>query len=87
MVMRQHPREPKVTVAERELAVEIDRVLTKHQLTRAESLRVVNAAASNWIAGLAKYGIREERHQDADTPGGASYHKNGCGDPSCEGCK
>lgn len=42
----------------------------KHGLTEAEKLRVVNAIASDWIAGVAKYAIRDERHGNTSTPGG-----------------
>ncbi len=68
--MRIHPREERVRKAENELRELLCSITEKHELTEAEKLRVINAIASDWIAGVAKYAIREERHGDANTPGG-----------------
>lgn len=68
--MRIHPREEQTRKAENELRSAILDIVQKHKLTEGEALRVVNEACSSWIAGVAKYAIREERHGDATKPGG-----------------
>ena len=68
--MRIHPRETTVRRAESELREEILRVVEKHDLTEAEALRMVNNVCSFWIADVAKYAIRQERHGNMSTPGG-----------------
>jgi hypothetical protein len=68
--MRIHPREQRVTRAQHELLQAFLDLKTRHDLTEAEALRVINAVASDWIAGVAKYAIREERHGNGQTPGG-----------------
>lgn len=66
-----HPREAVVKAAEIDLAKGIGDAIEKHKLTEAEALHAVNAAFSGWIAGLAKYAIRAERHpDDPEKPGG-----------------
>lgn len=67
---RQHPREQACNEAERDIELAIATALLSHALTEAEGLRVVNAVASRHIGGVAKYAIRQERHGDADKPGG-----------------
>lgn len=66
--MKIHPREPLVNEVEAKILATIHRETAR--LTEAESLRVVNKACSGWIASVAKYAIRLERHGDADQPGG-----------------
>lgn len=68
--MKIHRREARVKKAEFELRDAVSAVVEKHDLTEAESLRVVNTALSEWIASVAKYAIREERHGTTDKPGG-----------------
>lgn len=68
--MKIHPREVIVRKAENELRELLCTVTDKHGLTEAEKLRVINAIASDWIAGVAKYAIRDERHGVTDKPGG-----------------
>lgn len=70
MSMRIHPREEIVRRAENELANTLATTVAKHRLTEPEALRAVNAACSSWIASVAKYAIREERHGDATKEGG-----------------
>jgi hypothetical protein len=66
--MRIHPRETLVRTAK--LMVSSAVLTHTAELTEAERLFVVNAVCSDWIAGVAKIAIREERHGNADTPGG-----------------
>lgn len=68
--MRIHRREQAVHAAEHELTRFILDLVKKHELTEGEQLRVVNAAASSYIGGMAKYMIRDERHGDPSKPGG-----------------
>ncbi len=68
--MRIHPRDILVRHAENELREALADLVKKHALTEAEALRVVNAALSDWVAGVAKYAIRGERHGDPSKPGG-----------------
>jgi len=66
--MEVHPREKLVQEAEHKISSAIlDAV---EHLTQLEQLQVVNKVASEYIASLAKYGIRYERHGNGDTPGG-----------------
>ena len=69
-MMRIHPREERVRLAEHELLQHLVEMKRRHDLTEAEALRVVNAVCSDWIAGVAKHSIRIERHRNPDTPGG-----------------
>jgi hypothetical protein len=69
--MKIHPREVAVKAAELDIKRAIEEAVKKHGLTSGEELHAVNAAASGWIAGIAKYAIREERHPgEPDRPGG-----------------
>lgn len=68
--MKVHPREQQCRAAAHELLDTLVRIKEKHGLTEAEMLRVVNEESSSWIAGVAKYSIRAERHGDYETPGG-----------------
>jgi hypothetical protein len=64
-----HEREDRCTEARTELrgcAVDICR---RYELTRAEGLRVVNEVLAEWISGVARILIREERHGDVTKPG------------------
>ena len=64
-----HPRELIVRKAANALAEAI--LKTTEDLTENEALSVVNGELSRYIGGVAKYGIREERHPgEPDTPGG-----------------
>jgi len=68
--VRIHPREEIVRGAENGIRLALADIVQEHKLTEAEALRVVNAALSDWIGGVAKFAIREERHGNSDTPGG-----------------
>lgn len=68
--MRIHPREERTRKAEYALKGAVHDIIVRHDLTEAEGLRVVNAALSDRVGGVAKYAIREERHGNTDTPGG-----------------
>jgi len=69
--MKIHPREAAVKAAELDITKAITKAIEDHKLTRGEELRVVNSAAMGWIAAIAKYEIREERHpEEPDRPGG-----------------
>lgn len=65
-----HPREAIVTQAERDMGAAIDKVIGQHGLTTGEAIRVVNGAFASWLGSLARSWIRQERHGDADKPGG-----------------
>lgn len=67
---RRHPREESCTKAQIALKLAIQTICREHDLTDAESLRVVTAAMSTWIGDVAKYAIRMERHGDTNKPGG-----------------
>jgi len=67
---RMHEREPKVTQAGIDISGAILDAVKKYELTEAEQLRVVNKVCSEWIGGIAKFAIREERHGNTDKPGG-----------------
>jgi hypothetical protein len=65
---RMHEREALVRAAETKLRTALAEAT--EGLTEYESLRVVNGCASDYIGGIAKYGIREERHGNVNKPGG-----------------
>lgn len=67
---RIHPREARCRDAELELDGFVLDLVKKHALTEGEALRVVAASAHRWVASVAKYMIREERHGDPEKPGG-----------------
>lgn len=68
--MRIHPREERTKKAEVELKSAVSELVKKHELSEGEALRVVNAAFSDWIAGVAKFAIRMERHGNTNDAGG-----------------
>lgn len=68
--MKIHRREIRCRAAESDLRNAIGELSDKHDLTGAEMLRIVNAVLSDYIASIAKYDIRQERHGNTDTPGG-----------------
>lgn len=61
-----HPREVVVRTAELEIDQAVAAVIKTHALTYGEVFRILAAL----VASSAKYLIREERHGDAETPGG-----------------
>lgn len=73
--MKMHPRE--------QVAKEVSLKLSKHlcdtmldsDLTYGEQLRVLEEVYGNWIASIAKYMIREERHGDPNKCGGLAYEE------------
>ncbi len=67
---RIHPRETNCNKARSDITSAILKAVETYELTEAEQLRVVNAACSEWIGGIAKYAIRQERHGNTETPGG-----------------
>lgn len=67
---RIHPREEIVTKAEMDLHGAVLDVLKRYDLTTAESIRVLTEAFSAQLHSIAKFCIRQERHGDADKPGG-----------------
>jgi hypothetical protein len=71
--MRLHPREALVREARIELHQAVLDWLRKEEvseLTAYEEVMVVTSVLSQVITGAMKYAIREERHGDAETPGG-----------------
>jgi hypothetical protein len=67
--VRLHERTINVDRAENDLRLAIDSVVHEHDLTTWEALRVVSSAANSYILGLAKVGIRIERHGDPNALG------------------
>jgi hypothetical protein len=65
-----HPRELLVKEAELDLLRAWLKVVENRALTTVEELRVLANFAQSQIGGVAKYMICEERHGDADKPGG-----------------
>lgn len=84
--LRQHPRTPIVREAEIELLNAFNAIAHKHALTAGEALHVINAFSHGHVGHVAKCWIREERHGSEAREGDLSAHRNGCGDPKCEGC-
>jgi hypothetical protein len=68
--MKIHPREQRVREAQNDVSTYLSLVKRENELTEAEMLRVVNNVCHEWVGGVAKYWIREERHGNSDTPGG-----------------
>lgn len=67
---RIHHREKQVNTAKLDLSQALLDITTKHDLTDAETLRIVAQVAYEHVGGLAKHWIRQERHGDSDKPGG-----------------
>jgi hypothetical protein len=65
-----HPREKLVREAESKLRGHVLDILDDSGLTEGESLRVLAAVFGGYLASVAKYAIRVERHGDTETPGG-----------------
>lgn len=72
---RIHPREFVVREAENKLRGQLLDAVKEFELTEGEQLRVISEVYSNWIASMAKYIIRDERHGNTDTPGGLVSEK------------
>jgi len=70
MAVRIHSRESVVTHAQNDVTLAVLDILEKADLTTGEELRVLTSAFSGLLQNTAKYMIREERHHDADKPGG-----------------
>jgi hypothetical protein len=69
--MRLHPREAIVKKAESELREKMIEIVMRSELTEGESLSVVIHVMGDWLSGIAKYMIREERHPgEPNKPGG-----------------
>ena len=65
---RIHPRSSIVREAELRISQAIQEAVK--DLTDAETLQAVNGVCSSFIAGMAKYAIRAERHpENPDNPG------------------
>ena len=60
---RQHPRVPIVQRARLELGEALGRIISKHDLTYAELLSVLNETAVSW----AGYAMRDEREAESGT--------------------
>ncbi len=67
--MTQHPPQMPVITALNELNGHILDVIMKYDLTTMEEIAVVGGALSGHLNTIAKYGIREERHGNQETPG------------------
>lgn len=67
---RRHPRELIVEKAVRDLKEQLCNVIREAELTEGEQLRVCTEVYSNWVGGMAKYIIRDERHGNTSKPGG-----------------
>jgi len=66
---RVHQREKLVHQAEMKLNGTLLEVV--HDLTEGEQIKVVTKVLSDWLLGMAKYMIRDERHPgEPDKPGG-----------------
>jgi hypothetical protein len=72
-----HPRELECNKARHDITKAILDAVEKYGLTTAEQLRIVNAVSFEWIGGIAKYAIREERHGNTETPGGLESDDHG----------
>ncbi len=65
-----HERELVVKEVQLKLSKYLCDTMLESDLTYGEQLRVLAEVYGNWIAGIAKYMIREERHGDTNRPGG-----------------
>lgn len=70
--MKRHPREQYVREARGELQKSLLKWLEFFDLTTAEEVMVLTTVMSGLITGTMKYAIREERHGDANVPGGVA---------------
>ncbi len=68
--MKLHPRETRCSKAELELSAAIAEIFPRHDLTAAETLRVINEVCSRSLERLIRLAIRLERHGDEDKQGG-----------------
>lgn len=68
--MKIHPGEERVRLAEHNIGVVVDEMISKHSLTEAETIQVVTQVMSRVLLSVAKYAIRKERHGNTDKPGG-----------------
>jgi hypothetical protein len=67
---RIHPRETVVREAAQKLRSHLLTVVQESDLTEGEQLRVISEVYSDWVASMAKYMIRHERHGNENKPGG-----------------
>lgn len=69
--IRIHHREARTHKAEHDLREFVRGLRDKHDLSDGEMLRVVSDAFGDYVAGVAKFWIREERHPGKpERPGG-----------------
>lgn len=71
--MKQHEREQVVREVELKLGKHLVDTLMETDLTYGEQLRVLTEVYGNFLARMAKYMIREERHGDPNKCGGLAY--------------
>lgn len=65
-----HPRELVVKSAEQDLRKALQEVDEKYNLTQFEYIQLLQNVLGGAILTVCKYGIRQERHGDTETPGG-----------------
>lgn len=65
--MKIHSRSTMVEDAEQKIRTAMHEATS--ELTLTERLQVVHRVASDYIAGILKYSIRQERHGDTEKPG------------------
>ena len=76
MAFRIHPREQNTNLIQSKIvqaiyeAVEAAEEEMDFELTRGETIRVLSGAFHEILGSWAKYMIRDERHGDANKPGG-----------------
>jgi hypothetical protein len=67
---RLHKREKLIRDAESELRRAVMEVDEKYNLTQFEYIQLLHVILGEAILTVCKYGIRQERHGDTETPGG-----------------
>jgi len=72
-----HPRERLCMKAESRLRMAILKLDEEFELTRLEHLQVLQTVLGDVILNACKYGIRQERHGNTDTPGGWESDNDG----------
>ena len=82
--MKMHEREMVVKEVQLKLSKHLCDTMIDSDLTYGEQLRVLTEVYGNWIASIAKYMIREERHGDTTKCGGLAYDEEKKEEPKKE---
>ena len=72
---RIHNREYIVRNVSLQLKKQLMDAIEEHNLTEGEQLRICVEVYSEWVGGMAKYMIRDERHGDPNKCGGLAYNE------------